>query len=373
MSENISVENKNSLSEAEKFLESLNLTNSDTQQTEVDSTNGPATDPNEIMSFLDEISKYPPTTDKEQNEKETVIEEKKDTPKSETQQEAGGSGWMSWGNSFWNQASAAVKTTTDQINRSVAGSDAATKILETRVKDLQNLVNKENIERLGTGLKSLTNTILETVAPPISEHELVEVWLSYDMVGYVGLEALVYRAFARVMEHTESGQVVVRNPSADNDSSQERNLNICDSLVDGTKLAKANIDHLLKQHYKSSEKQTTDALQAEAVPVVHCPVFMAIQPVKLSMPAIDTEDTETHQLSFIVIMVDPTHGLKFKTYSQTIPLDWLDVPYEENEWIEDKMVEVIRMAVTTIAQDYVWTRMAGSPSSVHSEGAVEDI
>lgn len=151
MSENISVENKNSLSEAEKFLESLNLTNSDTQQTGVDSTNGPATDPNEIMSFLDEISKYPPTTDKEQNEKETVIEEKKDTPKSETQQEAGGSGWMSWGNSFWNQASAAVKTTTDQINRSVAGSDAATKILETRVKDLQNLVNKENIERLGKG------------------------------------------------------------------------------------------------------------------------------------------------------------------------------------------------------------------------------
>lgn len=38
---------------------------------------------------------------------------------------------------------------------------------------------------------------------------------------------------------------------------------------------------------------------------------------------------------------------------------WLDIPYEENEWVEDKMVDVLRMAVTTVAQDYVWTRMTG--------------
>lgn len=191
------------------------------------------------------------------------------------------------------------------------------------------------------------------------------------MVGYNGLEALVYRAFARVMEHTESGQVVVRNPESDDNkpNTAERDLNMCDSLVDGTKLAKANIDHLIKQHFQpnTNEKKESYNPQNGAVPVIHCPVFMALQPVKMIMSPIDEDDTETHQLSFIIMMVDPTHNLKFKTYSQSLPLHWLDIPYEENEWVEDKMVDIIRMSVTSIAQDYVWTRMSGGPHSAQSE------
>ncbi|KAI8637847.1 maintenance of telomere capping protein 1 [Parasitella parasitica] len=187
------------------------------------------------------------------------------------------------------------------------------------------------------------------------------------MVGYTGLEALVYRAFARVMEHTESGQVVVRNPNSDDSSNStdmdptHRDLNMCDSIIDGTKLAKANIDHLIKQHFVPEEKRQGETFhpQSGAVPVIQCPVFMAIQPVKIVMAPIDDHDTEQHQVSFIILMVDPTHHLKFKTYSQSLPLSWLDIPYEENEWVEDKMVDIIGMSVTSIAQDYVWTRMSG--------------
>lgn len=68
----------------------------------------------------------------------------------------------------------------------------------------------------------------------------MEVWLSHDMVGYAGLEALVYRAFARVMEQTESGHVVVhraRKQEQDVDDGT-RNLNMCEGIVEGTKLAK---------------------------------------------------------------------------------------------------------------------------------------
>lgn len=225
----------------------------------------------------------------------------------------------------------------------------------------------------------MTTTLLETVAPPISEHELVEVWLAYDMVGYTGLEALVYRAFARVMEHTESGQVVVRNAYGEEKKPADpthRDLNMCDSVLNGTKLAKANIDHLVKQHFhpnSSQEKKETFIPQSGAVPIIQCPVFMAIQPVKMVMEPVDEEDKETAQLSFIIIMVDPTHNLKFKTYSQSLPLSWLEIPYEENEWVEDKMVDIIRMSVTSIAQDYVWTRMSGSPHSAHSEEAVQEV
>ncbi|KAI9494387.1 hypothetical protein BDB00DRAFT_818974 [Zychaea mexicana] len=170
------------------------------------------------------------------------------------------------------------------------------------------------------------------------------------MRGYVGLEALVYRSFARVMEQTESGHVVVRKiGDKEDEDEQPRNLNLCEGLIEGTKLAKANLDHLVKTHYKAPEARTEYTPQLGAVPVINCPVFLAIQPVS-------TED----QVIFVLLLVDPTHQLSFKTYSQSMPLAWLDVPYDENEWVEDKMVEAIRMAVTTVAQDYVYTRMTGA-------------
>lgn len=47
------------------------------------------------------------------------------------------------------------------------------------------------------GLSTL-NDLLNVVAPPISEHEVIQVWLSHDMQGYDGIETLVYRSLARV-------------------------------------------------------------------------------------------------------------------------------------------------------------------------------
>jgi hypothetical protein len=53
----------------------------------------------------------------------------------------------------------------------------------------------QNIQRMGlTALDGLLNA----VAPPISEHEVIQVWLSHDMQGYDGVESVVYKAFAKV-------------------------------------------------------------------------------------------------------------------------------------------------------------------------------
>ncbi|ORZ09923.1 maintenance of telomere capping protein 1 [Absidia repens] len=177
------------------------------------------------------------------------------------------------------------------------------------------------------------------------------------MIGYSGVEALVYRAFARVMEQTESGQVIVRKGMGDeHDEEAARDLNMCEGVVEGTKLAKANIDHLIKLHYTQPQTTTTFTPQSGAVPVINCPVFMVIQPVKCSF---SNDNSMPSQLMYAIVLEDPTNQLSFQTYSQSIPMAWLDIPYEENEWVEDKMVDVLRMAVTTIAQDYVWTRMTG--------------
>lgn len=67
---------------------------------------------------------------------------------------------------------------------------------------------------VNTTTSTLTN-ILNTVAPPISAHETLELWLSHPMIGYSGVETVIYRAWMRVLEQTESGEVIIIwSPSA---------------------------------------------------------------------------------------------------------------------------------------------------------------
>ncbi|KAG0349354.1 hypothetical protein BG004_007538 [Podila humilis] len=277
----------------------------------------------------------------------------------------------SWLGSLWSSASEAVKTTQTAVQSSVKATmeSQAGKSLEERVKGF---VNVDNMSKIGNDLKSLTlssmTTVLDVIAPPIAEHEVVEIWLAHDMVGYVGVEALVYRAFSKVMEQTEGGDVIVHQGAGNQNEEVEpenRQLNACEGYEQAVKLAKANIEHLIKTHY-DSEKQEGHARN----PTTHatsCPVFMAIQPCRVprhgyNQPA----DHPTAKLaekdvfvSYVIVLQDPTHKLEFESVSQSLPAHWLLIPYEENEWVEDRMVECIRLAVGVIAQDYVWTRMKG--------------
>lgn len=50
----------------------------------------------------------------------------------------------------------------------------------------------------GNDLLTGAKSVIATIAPPISEHEVIEVWLSHDMVGYRGVDGLVYRGLSKV-------------------------------------------------------------------------------------------------------------------------------------------------------------------------------
>lgn len=226
---------------------------------------------------------------------------------------------------------------------------------------------------LGNDLKSLTlssmTTVLDVIAPPIAEHEVVEIWLAHDMVGYVGVEGLVYRAFSKVMEQTEGGDVIVHQGAGTNQNEdvqpEDRQLNACEGYEQAVKLAKANIEHLIKTHY-DAEKHQSGAARNPVTLASNCPVFMAIQPCRVprhgyAKPASSEEKTLEKDMfiSYVIVLQDPTHKLEFESCSQSVPAHWLLIPYEENEWVEDRMVDCIRLAVGVIAQDYVWTRMKG--------------
>ena len=103
---------------------------------------------------------------------------------------------------------------------------------------------------------------MNVVAPPISEHEVIEVWLSHDMRGYDGVESLVYQALAKVihislsfqvylvqcfqvLEQVEGGDLVVNkgDESRPKDASKghpQRDLGVVDGFDAAFKLAKVS-------------------------------------------------------------------------------------------------------------------------------------
>lgn len=130
----------------------------------------------------------------------------------DTQPDTGGV-W-GWG-SVWSSASAAIQQARTVVDEQVKKNEQARKWSEGVLEYAKNA----QLNKLGTplsvcsvkinskynigtdfkrvGLSTLTD-ILNVVAPPISEHEVIQVWLSHDMAGYDGVESLVYRALSRV-------------------------------------------------------------------------------------------------------------------------------------------------------------------------------
>ncbi|KAF0488453.1 maintenance of telomere capping protein 1 [Gigaspora margarita] len=338
----------------------------------------PADTTQSVLDFLDQITQSTPapnpseSTSKQDSQSNASMKQnesaEKETIQAETQKQSGAWSWgglLATATTAYQTASIVVDNSVKEALETVRTNEA-TKKLEERVRGI---VNKEAIEKIGADLKTLSlstlTTVVNAVVPPISQYEVVEVWLSHDMVGYVGLESLVYRAFMKVMEQVEGGDVVVRKSEEikrDPDDESHKDLNVCEGFIEAVGLAKANIEQVIKKHYKPPQIDNENIKDTEQQSI--CPVFMAIQPTKANPYSLqnqsDTVSDPDQYLFYVIVLTDPTHNLTFKTFSQALPVGWLDIPYEENEWVEAKMVSVIKLAVQSIAQDYVLHRMTAN-------------
>jgi len=122
------------------------------------------------------------------------------------------------------------------------------------------------------------------------------------------------------------------------------------------------------------------------VPVTTIPVYLQVQPVLAPLaipePALLLKETATPtpppaHFYFIASLHDPVHGLRFTTTSQPAPGDWLKVEYEKSDWVEERLVEILRNTTEVLAQDvsaprcrrclltcqYVATRMGLKPGT----------
>ncbi|KAG1716345.1 hypothetical protein ID866_829 [Astraeus odoratus] len=270
---------------------------------------------------------------------------------------ASSSGW-GWSN-VWSSASAAyqqAKSVVDEQVKSLPKNEQVSKWGEGVLEYAKNA----HLDKLGqdfkrVGLSTLTD-ILNAVAPPISEHEVIHVWLSHDMKGYDGVESLVYRSLMKVMEQVEGGDLIVNrgNESRPKDSSDTRDINAVEGYEAALKLAQVNLDQLIKDNSKLPRKESS----AEN-PVTYSTVYLRVQPftTTLTLPQAAGEAVRGElYLQFILHLSDPDHSLAHTTLTQAVPLGWLEV-WDQYDWVEESVAEALRIAVEVIGQDYVVARM----------------
>lgn len=141
--------------------------------------------------------------------------------------------------------------------------------------------------------------------------------------------------------HVNSGTAEKPSQSSSQISDDERNLNAVSGLQKAYKLARANVDSLIKANSTSSsdaqqEQQQKKKRRDNDLPITICPVYLRIQPVLAPLPCIAPDGSQSNNkkdhLSFIMVLRDAEHSLELTTMSQCLPAAWLDIPFEQNEW-----------------------------------------
>ncbi|KAF2707984.1 hypothetical protein K504DRAFT_477494 [Pleomassaria siparia CBS 279.74] len=221
-------------------------------------------------------------------------------------------------------------------------------------------------------LPTFTN-ILHTLAPPISQHERLQIHITHDFIGYPSLDSIIYQTFSTVMAQVEGGDLLViqrgsesthRRGSVEgyrggnsgwNDGpwwrhTDTRDLGVVKGLVEGTKLARVSAESYAGDFFaarggvEEAAKQAAEVLN-KSNPVRSSDIFLAIQALSYPSPqdlfgesiTTDAEKTggveepkeDDHLVALAIYLYDPIHGISFKALSQSFPakwVQWLDAP-----------------------------------------------
>ncbi|KAI0768533.1 maintenance of telomere capping protein 1 [Trametes elegans] len=292
------------------------------------------------------------------------------------------SGGWGWG-SVWSTASSALqqaRTVVDEQVKNLPKNEQARKwgegVLEyAKAAQLDKL--SQDFKRVG--LSTLTD-LLNVVAPPISEHEVIKVWLSHDMQGYEGIESLVYRALLRILEQVEGGDLVVNrgDESRPKDAADNaRDLNAVEGYDAALKLAQANLEELIRRNATTAEQTPSSAQN----PTIYSYVYLRVQPftTTYALPQITTgaetaaaaSSTTQSSLQFVICLSDPQHNMIHSTVTQAVPTKWLEL-WDEYDWVEDLVVEAIRVGVEVIGQEYIGSRMGWDKKGSEKEGPEQE-
>ncbi|KAG8983345.1 hypothetical protein FRB90_006104, partial [Tulasnella sp. 427] len=226
---------------------------------------------------------------------------------------AGGWGW----GSVWNTASAAIAQAKEKVDEQVKNLEQNEQAKKWG-EGMMSYVKQAQLDKLAQDLKttslSTLTGIMNVVAPPIAEHEVIEVTLSHDMIGYDGIENLVYRGFARVLEQVEGGDLVVNRGQESRPKENAlatRELNAVEGLNSAIKLSEVELNEQIKIHSTLPKKEASSISN----PTTYSPVFLRIQPFTSALPPTSNPTSESEAnapktvLQFLLYLSDPAHKL----------------------------------------------------------------
>ncbi|KAF1833842.1 hypothetical protein BDW02DRAFT_639748 [Decorospora gaudefroyi] len=291
---------------------------------------------------------------------------------SQEQQAGGGASW--WGGGWGGLVSTATAAAETARKQAEAAYQEIQKNQEAQRWAEQVRGNVGALRGIGGELgkravPTFTN-ILNTLAPPISQHERLQIHITHDLIGYPSLDPLIYQTFAGVMAQVEGGDLMVIQRGSEstqrgsldgyrggggggwNDGpwwrhTDKRDLGVVKGLVEGTKLARVSAESYANDFFaakggvEEAAKQATEVL-SETNPVRNSDIFIAIQAVGYpcqpdlfatssseEKSQVQEQSEDDDQVAFAIYLHDPIHGISFKTLSQSFPakwVEWLDAP-----------------------------------------------
>lgn len=276
----------------------------------------------------------------------------------------------SWWGGISSLASAAVKQAKDVVVE-VQKNEEAVKWAE-QVRGNYGALRGIGDDIRSRALPTFTN-LLHTLAPPISQHERLQIHTTHDFVGYPSLDPLIYQTFSRVMSQVEGGDLLViqrgsestqRRPSEAGYAGSvvhhgwtdgpwwrtddaRRSLGAVDGLQAGTKLARVSAETYANDFFNARggleevAKQATANL-SESNPVRSSDIFLAIQAVSYTVQddffargadpseknegeqiVVDESKKPDESIAFAVYLHDPVHSITFAVLSQGFPHQWV--------------------------------------------------
>ncbi|KIW09431.1 uncharacterized protein PV09_00316 [Verruconis gallopava] len=312
-----------------------------------------------------------PTAEEERQAQQQQDEKDSSTKSASEQPNKSGGGWGGWFSGITATATAAVKQAEAYAKEIQKNEEAQkwTEQLRGRVGDLKGLGGDLRTRALPTFA-----SIINTIAPPISQHERLQIHITHDLVGYPSLDPTIYAVFSRVMSQVEGGDLLVIQRGSESsqrrasdaafrggssgwndgpwwrDGHVRRDMGIVAGLREGTKLARVSAEAYAKEFFdargglQKAAEQATKIL-SDTNPVRSSDVFLAIQPVGYELDdslyegppeerteagGVQDENERDELVAFAVYLYDPVHALAFKSLSQGFPRKWAEWLDAEN-------------------------------------------
>ncbi|KAF2144028.1 uncharacterized protein K452DRAFT_246152 [Aplosporella prunicola CBS 121167] len=241
-------------------------------------------------------------------------------PEKEPEPAASGGGnwsWGSWGSSIIGTASAAVQQAQQRAEaavKEIQKNEEAQRWAE-QVKGNVGVLRSYGDELRSRALPTFTS-LLHTLAPPISQHERLQIHITHDLHNYPSLDPTIYAVFQRVMSQVEGGDLLVIQRGSESqqrrasdasgaggatasstantaawsdgpwwrDVAGKRDVGAVKGLVEGTKLCRASAESYAHDFFASrggiehAAERATQALD-ESNPVRSSDIFLALQAV----------------------------------------------------------------------------------------------